>query len=448
MTKFLAVLKREYLQRVRSRMFLVTTILGPVVMSLFAVVPALMLTMDVGGPVRIAVVDQTGKLFDRINESLMHDKDKASETLDDATKSAQMNNVERMQQAAERQRQTFWLQKVDASAGSLEETREELRRRIRSKELDLYLILPADILGSGSAEIVGSSTGDIFSKGDLKNAINDAVREARLEQARIDPQTVRILSRPTELKTVRLDDVGETEDSGQGFILVFGLGFTIYLTILMYGQMVLGAVIEEKETRIAEILFASVKPFTLMLGKLIGISCLALTQLAIWGLAFITFVGFGVSTLSWRGIPLHLPGVRPILFLYFALFFLLGFFIYATVYALVGSMVTSPQEGAQLAMPIILLLVVAFYLAFPVMKSPNSPFAFWVSIVPFFASITMLVRIVSQTPPFWQIALALFLELGTIIGLLWVAARIYRVGMLMYGKKATIPEIVRWVRQA
>ena len=448
MTKFLTVLKREYLQRVRSRMFLLTTILGPVVMSLFAVVPALMLTMDVGGPVRIAVVDQTGKLFDRINESLMHDKDKASETLDDATKSVQMNNVERMQQAAEQQRQTFWLQTVDASGGSFEETREELRRRIRNKELDLYMILPADILESGSAEIVGSSTGDIFSKGDLKNAINDAVRESRLEQARIDPQTVRILSRPTDLKTVRLDDVGETEDSGQGFILVFGLGFTIYLTILMYGQMVLGAVIEEKETRIAEILFASVKPFTLMLGKLIGISCLALTQLAIWGLAFITFVGFGAGTLSWRGVPLHLPGVRPTLFLYFPLFFLLGFFIYATVYALVGSMVTTPQEGAQLAMPIILLLVVAFYLAFPVMKSPNSPFAFWISIVPFFASITMLVRIVAQTPPFWQIALALLLQLGTIVGLLWLAARIYRVGMLMYGKKATIPEIVRWVRQA
>ena len=450
MTKFLAVLKREYLQRVRSRMFLVTTILGPLVMSLFGIVPALMINMEVGGPVRLAVVDQTGKLYDRLNESLIHERDETEveSVADNAQKSVQMDNAQRMQQAARRQRQSFWLQKVEASDSSLGQTREELRRRIRNKELDLYLILPADILESGSAELVGSSTGDIFSKGDLKNAVSNAVREARLEQARIDSKTVRILSRPTELKTVRLDDVGETEDSGQGFIVVFGVGFTIYLTILMYGQMVLGAVIEEKETRIAEILFASVKPFTLMVGKLIGVSCVALTQLAIWGLAFITFVGLGTNAVSFRGVPMHLPGIHPILFLYFALFFLLGFFIYATVYALVGSMVTTPQEGAQLAMPIILLLVVAFYMAFPVMKSPNSPFAFWVSIVPFFASITMLVRIVSQTPPFWQIALALLLELGTIIALLWVASRIYRVGMLMYGKKATIPEIVRWVRQA
>lgn len=449
MTKFLAVLKREYLQRVRSRMFLATTILGPLVMALFGVVPALMINMEVGGPVRIAVVDQTGELYDRLSESLMSENDEAKEesVADETTKSVQMNNTERMQQATNRQHQTFWLEKVETS-GSLEQTRDELRRQIRDKELDLYLILPADILESGSAELVGSSTGDIFSKGQLKNAVSNAVREARLEQARIDAQTVRILSRPTELKTVRLDDLGETEDSGQGFLVVFGVGFTIYLTILMYGQMVLGAVIEEKETRIAEILFASVKPFTLMVGKLIGVSCVALTQLAIWGLAFITFIGLGTNALSWRGVPMHLPGIRPILFLYFGLFFLLGYFIYATVYALVGSMVTTPQEGAQLAMPIILLLVVGFYLAFPVMKSPNSPFAFWVSIFPFFASITMLVRIVSQTPPFWQIALALLLELGTIVGLLWLAARIYRVGMLMYGKKATIPEIIRWVRQA
>jgi ABC-2 type transport system permease protein len=334
------------------------------------------------------------------------------------------------------------------STATLEQTREQLKRRIREKELDLYLILPPDVLESGSAQLMGSSTGDIFAKDDLEDAISNAVREARLEQARIDPQTVRSLSRPTQLKVVKIDDVGETEDRGQGFVVVFGVGFTIYLTILMYGQMVMGSVIDEKETRIAEVLFASVRPFTLMLGKLIGISCVASTQLAIWGLAFITFVALGTNTLSWRGVPMQLPGIRPFLFLYFGLFFLFGFFIYATVYALVGSMVTTPQEGAQLAMPIILLLVVGFYLAFPVIKSPNSPFAFWVSIFPFFASITMLVRIVSQTPPFWQIALALSLELGTTIGLLWLAARIYRVGMLMYGKKATIPEIIRWVRQA
>src|SRR4030095_241707 len=170
MTKFLAVLKREYLQRVRSRMFLVTTIMGPLVMSLFGIVPALMINMEVGGPVRLAVVDQTGKLYDRLNESLIHERDETEvESVgDNGQKSVQMDNAQRMQQAARRQRQSFWLQKVDASDSSLEQTREELRRRIRNKELDLYLILPADILETGSAELVGSSTGDIFATGAVK----------------------------------------------------------------------------------------------------------------------------------------------------------------------------------------------------------------------------------------------------------------------------------------
>jgi len=151
--------------------------------------------------------------------------------------------------------------------------------------------------------------------------------------------------------------------------------------------------------------------------------------------------------LASRGLPIHIPSVPPLVFLYFALFFLLGYFIYATIYALVGSMVTTAQEGGQLAMPIILFLVIGFYLAFPVIKSPDSSFAFWVSMFPFFSPITMLVRIVTQTPPFTQILLSLVLGFGTALLLLWLASRIYRVGMLMYGKKATIPEVARWVRQ-
>jgi ABC-2 type transport system permease protein len=111
-------------------------------------------------------------------------------------------------------------------------------------------------------------------------------------------------------------------------------------------------------------------------------------------------------------------------------------------------MVTTTQEGGQVALPIVFMLVAALYMSFPVIRSPNSSFAFWVSMIPFFSPITMLVRIVSQTPPFWQIALSLLIGVITVIGLLWLAARIYRVGMLMYGKKATIPEVLRWVRQA
>jgi ABC-2 type transport system permease protein len=143
-----------------------------------------------------------------------------------------------------------------------------------------------------------------------------------------------------------------------------------------------------------------------------------------------------------------IPSIPFFHYIYFGLFFLLGFFIYATIYALVGSMVTTAQEGGQLAMPIILILVVSFYLFWPVSRSPDSPFSFWVSMIPFTAPVAMVVRIVTQTPPFWQIALSLLIGFSTVFAIMWVASRIYRVGMLMYGKRASIPEAIRWARQA
>jgi ABC-2 type transport system permease protein len=222
----------------------------------------------------------------------------------------------------------------------------------------------------------------------------------------------------------------------------------MYISVLLYGQVVLGAVIEEKETRIAEVLFSSVRPFTLMIGKLLGVSLVALTQLGIWGLAFGAFALYGVNVLASKGIPTHIPAVPLMFFVYFVLFFLLGYFVYSTLYALIGSVVTTAQEGGQLAFPIIILLVISFYLFLPVSRNPDSTLSFWLSMIPFFAPVSMLVRIVTQTPPFWQIALSLVIGFSTAALLTWVASRIYRVGMLMYGKRPSIPELFRWVRQA
>ena len=180
-----------------------------------------------------------------------------------------------------------------------------------------------------------------------------------------------------------------------------------------------------------------------MMGKLVGVSLVALTQLGIWAGAFLIF-----SLWAAGGSTITLPHIPPMLFVWFVAFFLMGYFIYATVYAVVGSMVTTTQEGGQLALPIVLLLVAGFYLSFNIIRSPSSSLAFWASMFPFFAPITMLVRIVTETPPLWQILLSLGIGCVTIVGLVWLASRIYRIGMLMYGKKATIPEVWRWVRQA
>ena len=435
MTKFLAIVKREYIQRVRSKMFILSTILLPAVMALFGIVPAVVLSIDAGGPMRVAVMDQTGKIYARLDEALANDEQPAEP-------SDQLQTGPRMPD------RTFLLEQIPSLGLDADAQRDRLDERLRAREIDGYLILPSDFMQHGKAEFFSNNPGDVISGGVLRRALNRAVREQRLIEAKVDSDTRQALFQPVELKSVDFRVGGEEREGNSIFVLVFGVGFVMYLAILMYGQIILGAVIEEKETRIAEILFSSVKPFTLMMGKLVGVSLVALTQLAIWGTAFTAFALYGVNVLASRGMKFSIPGVPFTHYVYFVLFFLLGYFIYATIYALVGSMVTTPQEGGQLAMPIILILVVSFYLFLPVSRSPDSSFSFWVSMIPFSAPVAMVVRIVTQTPPFWQIALSLLIGFGTVIAIMWIAARIYRVGMLMYGKRASIPEALRWARQA
>jgi ABC-2 type transport system permease protein len=436
MKKFLAVVKREYVARVRAKMFIVSTILLPIVMLLFGLVPALVLNIKTP-PVRVAVVDQTGKMYARLQED--SGEDDSDVTNDLTTGRSGFRRVGAV---------NFAFEEVAVANRSLEEIRANLDRRLTARELDAYIMLPPDFLTHARAEFFNSNPGDVFSVQALQSILDRAMREQRLIDANVDTRTRQELSKPVELNAVKIGSDGQQRDARASFALVFGIGFVMYLAILMYGQIILGAVIEEKETRIAEILFSSVRPFTLMMGKLVGVSLVALTQLTIWATAFTAFAVMGVSVLSSRGLPAGIPRIPLSHYIYFVLFFLLGYFIYATIYALVGSMVTTAQEGGQLAIPIILILVVSFYLFWPVSRSPDSPLAFWVSMIPFTAPVSMLVRIVTQTPPFWQIALSLLIGFSSVLGIMWVASRVYRVGMLMYGKRASIPEAWRWARQA
>lgn len=450
MNKFFAVLKREYVQRVRSKMFLVVTIGAPLMFALFTVVPMLIAGIRTGGPVRIAVLDETGRMYERVESALTRTgEDEDDSRASQPAAAMNQNGAERMRQTTRRSEQGYAVERVEQAGRTREELMRALDARVKSDELDAYILLPKDVLSGGEAVYYSRNVADQFTRGNVRNALTRAVRVSRLEERGISPEVMRAVNQPLKMKTAKAGGgAGEAEDKGEGFALVFGTGFVIYLSILLYGQVVLGAVVEEKETRIAEILFSSIRPFPLMLGKLVGVSLVALTQFAIWGLALALFSLYGVAALASSGVPvgfnLQIPASA---FAYVLLFFALGYFLYASLYALVGSMVTTAQEGGQLAMPIILILVVGFYLVFPVMRGPDSPFAFWVSMVPFFAPITMLVRIMTQTPPAWQIALSLAIGFSTVALFIWLAGRVYRVGMLMYGKRATIPEMLKWVRR-
>lgn len=450
MKKFLAVVKREYVQRVRTKFFVIATILGPLVMVLFTVVPGLMFAIKTGGPTRLALVDQTGKLYERVRGELMSGKDPdddASSPEKTGPEAINANTKDRIDQTGRMIQGTYEVEEVKLGARSLEDVMSALNQRVAKKELDGYVVLPKDLIAEGNAEFYGRNAADLFTSNYIQRSLSNAVRAERLHAAGIDETKVRKMSEPVTLAKKQAGGSGEESKGEQSFYLVFGMGLIIYMSILLYGQVVLGAVIEEKQTRIAEILFSSMRSFSLMMGKLVGVSLVALTQLGIWALAFLAFTIWGVAALASRGMPISLH-VRPIILVYFGLFFLLGYFLYSTVYAVVGSMVTTTQEGGQLAMPVILMLVAGFYFAFPIIRSPNSSMAFWASMFPFFAPITMLVRIVTETPPLWQIALSLGIGFGTAVLLVWLASRIYRIGMLMYGKKATIPEVLRWIKQA
>lgn len=445
MRKLFAVVKREYIQRVRTKFFVVATILGPLLMAGFTVVPALMFSIKSGGPTRLAIIDQTGKMYGRVAQELESGKDARDENESPPPPMQPQTgpgaSQEQVKQAGQMVKGSFVVEEAHLENNTLDELKKGLEVKVQNRGLDGYVVLPPNLLSGGQPEFRARNAADPFTKSVIQRSISRAVRSQRLVNAGIKEETVEQASQAVQLKTI---EAGGKESKGDAsFFLVFGLGLLIYMSVLLYGQVVLGAVIEEKETRIAEILFSSMRSFPLMMGKLIGVSLVALTQMGIWAAAFVAF-----SIWAAGGSSITLPHVPPMVFMYFGLYFLLGYFIYSTVYAVVGSMVTTTQEGGQVAMPIVLMLVAGFFLSFNIIRSPNSPLAFWASMFPFFAPITMLVRIVTETPPLWQILLSLGIEIATAIGLIWLASRVYRVGMLMTGKKATIPEVLRWVRQA
>jgi len=449
MKKFLAVVKREYIQRVRTKFFVVATILGPVIMASFVVLPMLLASIRTGGPTRLAVVDESGKVYERFRDALNRPRgeDEEQPAKVSPSQAVNANQQDRMKQTAQDSEPGFTVEQFSLDGRSIDQARAQLGERVRKSELDGYVVIPKNILADGKAEFYARNTGDIFTRETVEDRLSNAVRDERLAEKNINQKDLREANKRVSLASTKIGEKGEEKIAGSGlvgFLVVFGFGFLIYMTVLLYGQMVLGAVVEEKETRIAEILFSSIRSFPLMMGKLVGVSLVALSQLSIWGLAFAALTLAAAA----RGIPMALPHVPAAMFLYLLLYFLMGFFIYATIYAVIGSMVTTTQEGAQLAMPVMAILAISLWSSLAVIRSPNSSMAFWGSMFPFSAPITMLVRIVTETPPLWQILLSLGIGIATIVGLVWLASRIYRIGMLMTGKKATIPEVWRWVRQA
>jgi ABC-2 type transport system permease protein len=450
MRKFLAVVKHEYKKIVLKWSFIIGTLLFPIIAAGFAVVPAIIFSIK-GEPTRIAVVDQSGKIAAPLKENLSAERmsEKVKKAVEESLSDLNTSQQEQMNRSAEQLASSFVFIDYDFAGKSVEGIRRELGEKITSKELDAYLIIPNNLDAvDAKYEFRSRKAGDFGGERNLREALNEAVRSVRLAGANISEAQLKDLSRNVDFDAKILDEKGDEKDSDGVFIASFIIGLMIYITLAIYGQMILAAVVEEKETRIAEILFSSAKPFELMMGKLTGVGLAGLTQLGIWIISALVLAGFGLAQMSAAGMDISIPNISPLMVLLFFIYFLLGFFIYASIFALIGSMVTTMQEGGQFSFPPIMLLLVGFYFSFAVIRDPNSSLSFWVSIAPFFAPITMPVRILAETPPYWQIALSIFINAATIAGLVWLASRVYRIGMLMYGKRATIPEVWKWIKQS
>lgn len=450
MRKFLAVVKHEYKKIVLKWTFLIGILLFPFLGAMLAVVPAIIFSIK-GEPTRISVADRSGKVAPRLKENLSAERmqEKAKKAAQDAKADITVDQQEKLKRDTEQFQNSFVFVDYTADGKSDEQVRAELLQKIADDQLDAYLIVPANFETKEAVfEFRSRKAGDFITNSSLEDALNDAVRSQRLADAKIDEKLLKDINQKVDLETKKIDEKGTEKDNDSIFVASFVIGLMIYITLAIYGQAIMGAVVEEKDTRIAEILFSSARPFELMMGKLVGVGLAALTQLAIWIVSGVVLAGLGASQLAAAGMDFELPHITPLMIVYFLIFFLLGFFIFSSIFALIGSMVTTVQEGGQFSLPPILLLLVGYYFSFAVMRDPNSSLSFWVSIAPFFAPITMPVRILAETPPFWQIGLSMLINGLAIAGLVWLAARVYRVGMLMYGKRATLPEVWKWIRQS
>jgi ABC-2 type transport system permease protein len=422
MRKILSVIKREYIQIVRTKGFIIGTILGPVLMAAFIVVPILVQFVSVDQQEKIGVVDLSQEVFVELDKKL-------DQKLKDGDRRYLLEEYE--------------------PKGDVEALLEELNRKVLAKELTAYIFIPENIAEGGEAEYVAEHVSDFDKRGNFNQALSSIIIERRLRGEGLDPQKIGQYMRPVGLTTKKVTKRGVERDTGGTFVISWFLVLVLYMTVIFYGQIILRGVIEEKSSRMVEIVLSSMRPFQLMAGKILGIAAVGFTQYAIWALFGIAAARYSKNIVT-RFFPaaaaFDMPTIPAYIFVYFIIFFILGYFLYGTIYAGIGSMVNNEKEAQQLVMPVTMFLVVPLLIMAFVLRSPDSSVSVVLSLIPFFAPILMLLRICVLLPPFPQIAASIvFLVLTTIL-MIWISAKIYRVGILMYGKRPSFGEIVKWMR--
>jgi ABC-2 type transport system permease protein len=412
-SRVFAVARREYLERVRSKAFLISTILGPTLLAAFMIAPIL-LTRQRGRPLHVAVLDASGVLGAEVGESLARRK---------------VGGQER------------FVVEV-APPGPAEGTRAALQERVVAGSLDGYLYLSKDALERSAAEYYGKNVSNMMDLQLMNKAVEEALVSRRLTRDGLDPERVRSLTRAVDLKTSRVTARGAREDRGASFMLSLVLMMLLYTTLAIWGAAMMNGVLEEKTNRVVEVVVSSLPASWLFAGKLVGVGAAGLTQFMVWAACLAGVSAAGAAGMGAAG---ALPELSPGLLVAFVLFFVLGYFLYGSMYASIGAAVNTSQEAQSLVFPVMMPLILSVVFWPMVLAAPDSTLSVVLSLVPFFAPLLMFLRMAAVSPPLWQVALSMVLMLATIVAVTWASARIYRVGILMYGKRPTFPEILRWV---
>jgi ABC-2 type transport system permease protein len=423
MHNILTLIQREYLERVRTRSFLIFTLLMPAFMAGTVLVPAKIAEMTSGGERRLVIATNDPQLAAAVGKEL---------------RSPKKNDVS---PEAAGFKPTVYTVSIDTDISEAE--RERLRQQVNNGQITGFLWLTNESLESHTVTYSTKEAANFEESIELRNAIRTAATKQRLSQKGMTAEEIESLLTPINLDTVRIEKGREGASGTTVFFTAFAMVMLLYAVVLIYGLAVMRSVIEEKSTRILEVLLSSVTAKELLAGKILGVGAVGLTQILIWVTFAVLFSVPGpLAAKSFLG-EVHIPMGGMVAF---AIFFLLGYLLYSSMYAAIGSMVNTEQEAQQMQWPAMIPIILAVFLMNAVIQHPDSTLAFWLSIIPFFAPILMLVRVLIEQPPIWQLALCIGIMLATIYGLLALASRIYRIGILMYGKRPTLPELRRWLR--
>jgi len=426
------IIRREYLERVRTRSFLILTLLVPGIMTVVMMLPAKLATMGEKTQ-RLVVVTSTPQFGEMVRQRFLS---ASTDTDEDEEESPDTN-------AAKKKPDEEY--SIDVDANPTEAERAVLRDKVTSQAIDGYLWLSDEAIASGKVTWASRNMAGFGERSHLSAILNRILQYQRLSANGLNTDQAERLLKPVKVEAVRLERGRESKGGGGGkFLEVVVMVMLLYMAVLLYGISVMRSVLEEKNSRILEVLLSSASSTQLMTGKLLGVGAVGLTQILVWAVMAVAFALPAMAmqpSFSELQIPL---GVLVA----FAAFFLLGYLLYSTMYAAVGAITTTEQEGQQLQFLIIVPLVLSVFMLAPVVRNPDATAMVWMSMVPFFAPVVMYARIVVQTPPLWQIALSLILLIATIAGLLVMCARIYRIGILIYGKRPNLPEILKWLKYA